>query len=65
MQGPKQVYPETVKYWLDPPSGWMYGFPKLWNPNTDPDIETWLLKNGYPESQVEFGLTYLRQWEDK
>lgn len=38
--------------WVDPPSGWQYGFPKV---KTDPtqDMEEWLLLNGYPLSLVE------------
>ena len=50
------------KLWIDPPSGWRYGFPKIWDPNTEPDLKVWLIESGYPESEVDFGLNYYRQW---
>ena len=28
---------------VDPPSGWRYGFPKVWNRKTDPDMTKWLI----------------------
>lgn len=34
---------------VDPPSGWRYGFPKVWNRKTHPDMTAWLIENGYPE----------------
>lgn len=34
---------------VDPPSGWRYGFPKVWNRKTHPDMKAWLIENGYPE----------------
>lgn len=33
---------------VDPPSGWRYGFPKVWNRKTHPDMKAWLIENGYP-----------------
>lgn len=50
------------KLWIDPPSGWRYGFPKIWDPNTEPDIKVWLIASGYPQSEVDFALQYYRQW---
>jgi len=50
------------KLWIDPPSGWRYGFPKIWDPNTEPDLRVWLIQSGYPENQVKLGLGYYRQW---
>ena len=34
---------------VDPPSGWRYGFPKVWNRKTHPDMKAWLVENGDPE----------------
>lgn len=34
---------------VDPPSGWRYGFPKVWNRKTHPDMKAWLIENGYPQ----------------
>ena len=50
------------KLWIDPPSGWRYGFPKIWDPVAEPDLKVWLIQSGYPESEVNFGLQYYRQW---
>jgi len=50
------------KLWIDPPSGWRYGFPKIWDPQQEPDIKVWLIESGYPESEVNAGLNYYRQW---
>lgn len=36
-------------YWVDPPSGWAYGFPRLYDPATDGDMTEWMIANGYPE----------------
>ena len=37
---------------IDPPSGWMYGFPKVL-PEGVPDIKVWLLANGYPQHEID------------
>jgi hypothetical protein len=50
------------KLWIDPPSGWRYGFPKIWDPQAEPDLQVWLIESGYPEDQVKLGLVYYRQW---
>ena len=46
---------------VDPPSGWMYGFPKE-VPSGITDFRQWLIDEGYPESEVDFGMKYTRQW---
>ena len=51
--------------WVDVPSGWKYGFPKIYDKEQNPDMRKWLVDNGYPQSILdEFpqGLTY-RMWE--
>ena len=56
------------KMWIDPPSGWNYGFPKLIDKEEldkkDFNFHEWLIKEGYPESLIkEFGKHfYVRQW---
>jgi len=52
--------------WVDPPTGWMYGFPKLME-NPKQDLKKWLLENGYPESMIKQfpnGIP-VRCWEDE
>lgn len=51
---------------IDPPSGWKYGFPKAveeskWH-SKDFNIREWLLAGGYPATDVDFAMQYLRVW---
>lgn len=51
--------------WVDPPNGWMYGFPKFME-NPEQNMNKWLLENGYPKymiDQFEDGVP-VRCWED-
>lgn len=49
----------SKKMWVDVPSGWMYGFPKVYDPETDGDMVAWIYANGYPEDQE---IHYTRHW---
>lgn len=42
-----------VPMYIDPPSGWKYGFPKIYDKNTDGEVNEWLIKNGYPAKMIE------------
>lgn len=37
--------------WCDPPSGWKYGFPKLWN--IEGNYFEWLVSEGYPQKEID------------
>ena len=37
---------------IDPPSGWLYGFPKEIPEHID-DTRAWLIENGYPEEEIK------------
>lgn len=52
------------QYFIDPPSGWRYGFPRRYS-DTDGPLEDFLRHHGYPEDEIDFGLKYLRMWEDR
>lgn len=39
----------------DPPSGWMYGFPKLYEPLPGETLEQTLLRDGYPQREIDNG----------
>jgi hypothetical protein len=39
--------------WVDPPSGWRYGFPKLYDREKYPNSIQWLLDNGYPQGMID------------
>jgi len=38
--------------YIDPPSGWRYGFPKPFPETTIPTVE-WLVANGYPQREID------------
>jgi len=48
---------------IDPPKGWLYGFPKEIPEDID-NATQWLIKNGYPEKLIkDFGNAfYVREW---
>ena len=41
------------KKMIDPPSGWLYGFPKVIPQEEGLDINTWLVANGYPQAEID------------
>jgi hypothetical protein len=44
---------------IDPPMGWMYGFPKPAPKGLDvAEIKEWLAKNGYPKKLINDDLHY-------
>lgn len=43
--------------YVDPPFGWLYGFPKLWD--GEGDMTEWLRKEGYPNPE---DAAYVRCW---
>lgn len=50
------------KVWADPPSGSIYGFPRIWDKTKQPDYGLWLLENGYPQRDLELAEKYSRFW---
>jgi len=53
------------KLWVDPPQGWRYGFPKVWDATEEPDCNAWMIKQGYPEGVMKsYGdFFYSRMWD--
>ena len=51
-----------MKHWIDPPSGWKYGFPKVWDGSSN--VMEWLISEGYPQEEIDSigDYFYLRQW---
>lgn len=39
----------------DPPSGWMYGFPKVYKPLPGETLTQTLLRDGYPQREIDNG----------
>lgn len=50
---------------VDPPSGWKYGFPKVFTGEPGNAVE-WLVANGYPQREVDAcgDYFYIRMWEE-
>lgn len=48
---------------IDPPSGWRYGFPKKFLPKDGETLEQWLLREGYPVTEVDFAIRHLRVFD--
>lgn len=44
----------------DPPSGWRYGFPRVYKPLEGESIKDTLRRDGYPEKDLDFGAKYCR-----
>lgn len=40
----------------DPPNGWMYGFPKPYQPLKGESLEDTLRRDGYPEKEIAAGM---------
>lgn len=46
-----------AKYWIDPPQGYLYGFPKVFDTEAGEEVGDWLRSNGYTGE-----VTYVRMW---
>lgn len=48
----------------DPPSGWMYGFPKPYLPLPGESLADTLKRDGYPQRDLDQGMAnHVRFWE--
>jgi hypothetical protein len=55
---------EKRYFYIDPPSGWRYGFPvKMEHPVTAEKIAQVLEDHDYPVGDRNFAQQYLRVWE--
>ena len=50
---------------IDPPSGWLYGFPKILPDPKPESMHEWLVGNGYPQEEIDKMKEYFycRYWE--
>ena len=50
---------------IDPPSGWLYGFPKVLPDPKPESMHEWLVGNGYPQEEIDKMKEhfYCRYWE--
>lgn len=62
-----------VKYWVDPPSGWQFGFPRefdfqpshfnLPGEEYEQELRQWFRDHGYPDKLIQDGmLDHCRYW---
>ena len=50
--------------WVDPPEGWKYGFPAIYDPVNDGKMRDWIVRKGYPLLTIkEYGESWaVRCW---
>lgn len=53
----------TSETFVDPPSGWRYGFPRKYSASVDGGLREFLIHHGYPEDDIDFALSYIRFFE--
>ena len=56
----------AMKVWIDPPSGWRWGFPKIYDRvEHGDDVQAWLVREGYPQAEIDrLGQQfYWRSWQ--
>jgi hypothetical protein len=53
-----------MRIYIDPPEGYLYGFPKIYDPAKDGTVRQWLVKEGYPAERINQAGTNLqvRSW---
>jgi hypothetical protein len=56
--------PTSYTTWVDPPSGWKYGFPKALPDPAPEDIGEWLILQGYPAKDAHEVTRYIRWWRE-
>jgi hypothetical protein len=39
---------KEMQIWVDPPEGWKYGFPAIYDPEKDGQMSEWIVRKGYP-----------------
>jgi len=50
------------KFYVDPPSGWQYGFPAAYDETKNGSLEEFFRSKGYPEKDIKFALQHTRSW---
>lgn len=50
------------RFWVDIPSGWQHGWPKVWNQSQFPDFSEWLKAMGCPPLLQNMAEQYSRMW---
>ena len=55
---------KEMQIWVDPPEGWRYGFPAIYDPEKDGQMSEWIVRKGYPLQTIkEYGESWaVRCW---
>ena len=55
---------KSNKIWVDPPEGWKFGFPAIYDPEKDGQMSDWIVRKGYPLLTIkEYGESWaVRCW---
>lgn len=66
MKKTKETKSSEENQFIDPPSGWKFGFPRILpkEVKTEAQLKKWLLEVGYPEKDIELALKYSRYWNE-
>lgn len=51
--------------YIDPPGGWLYGFPQIWDTEEYPSYKDLLRAKGYPEKDIALACEYSRSWYEE
>ena len=56
---------QVMVTFIDPPSGWRYGFPKVYPKEAEGRTLEWLVEQGYPQWEIDKMKNhfYCRYWE--
>jgi hypothetical protein len=49
----KDLSMQSNMIWVDPPEGWKYNFPAIFDPEKDGQLSEWIVKKGYPVSLIQ------------
>ena len=60
----KDLSMQSNMMWVDPPEGWKYGFPAIYDPVNDGKMRDWIVRKGYPLLTIkEYGESWaVRTW---
>lgn len=50
---------------VDPPSGWRFGFPREYDPKEGETFADWLLRMGYPATDIPLAERHSRWWDSE
>lgn len=52
------------KFYVDPPTGWKYGFPAAYDEKKDGTLQKFLLAKGYPKKDIKWAVENCRMWHE-